>query len=227
MNSGHTGSDDRNLVLSDRTNATPRSLELQGKYRMATDSTGRSIIRIADILNCFSVEEPVHNLTAISKRLGLPKSTSHRLLTTLVSQGFLMRDVHGRGYQLGYQLLHWGMVAQAALDLRTEALPIMRQLSRSVGETAILTVRDRNARPLPGDRRVGATGAADHASWPTTATPRRRILEGAAGLPAGGRDRPDHRHDRAATIHPPHDHRPDATAHRARRHPPARLRDLV
>ena len=109
---------------------------------MTTDSTGRSIIRIADILNCFSIEEPVHNLTAISKRLGLPKSTSHRLLTTLVSQGFLMRDVHGRGYQLGYQLLHWGMVAQAALDLRTEALPIMRQLSRSVGETAILTVRD-------------------------------------------------------------------------------------
>jgi IclR family transcriptional regulator, KDG regulon repressor len=109
---------------------------------MAADSAGRSIIRIAEILNCFSIEEPVHNLTAISKRLGLPKSTSHRLLTTLVSQGFLMRDVHGRGYQLGYQLLHWGMVAQAALDLRTEALPIMRQLSRSVGETAILTVRD-------------------------------------------------------------------------------------
>ena len=76
---------------------------------MAADSAGRSIIRIAEILNCFSVEEPVHNLTAISKRLGLPKSTSHRLLTTLVSQGFLMRDVHGRGYQLGYQLLHWGM----------------------------------------------------------------------------------------------------------------------
>ena len=148
---------------------------------MATDSTGRSIIRIADILNCFSIEEPVHNLTAISKRLGLPKSTSHRLLTTLVSQGFLMRDVHGRGYQLGYQLLHWGMVAQAALDLRTEALPIMRQLSRSVGETAILTVRDGHG-PLLGDRRVGSAGADDHASWPTTATPCRRILEGAAGL---------------------------------------------
>jgi DNA-binding IclR family transcriptional regulator len=109
---------------------------------MASASAGRSIIRIADILNCFSVEEPVHNLTVISKRLALPKSTTHRLLTTLVSQGFLMRDVHGRGYQLGYQLLHWGMVAQAALDLRNEALPILRVLSRSVDETAILTVRD-------------------------------------------------------------------------------------
>lgn len=109
---------------------------------MATESAGRSIIRIADILNCFSVEEPVHSLTAISKRLELPKSTTHRLLTTLVSQGFLMRDVHGRGYQLGYQLLHWGMVAQAALDLRNEALPILQALCKAVGETAILTVRD-------------------------------------------------------------------------------------
>lgn len=109
---------------------------------MATDSTGRGVVRIAQILNCFSVEEPVHNLTAISNRLKLPKSTTHRLLTTLVNQGFLMRDVHERGYQLGYQLLYWGMVAQAALDLRTEALPILRLLSRSVGETAILTVRD-------------------------------------------------------------------------------------
>ena len=109
---------------------------------MATESAGRSIIRVADVLNCFSVEEPVHNLTAISKRLGLPKSTTHRLLTTLLSQGFLMRDVHGRGFQLGYQLLHWGMVAQASLDLRTEALPILRVLSKAVDETAILTVRD-------------------------------------------------------------------------------------
>ena len=109
---------------------------------MATESAGRSIIRVADVLNCFSVEEPVHNLTAISKRLGLPKSTTHRLLTTLLSQGFLMRDVHERGFQLGYQLLHWGMVAQASLDLRTEALPILRVLSKSIDETAILTVRD-------------------------------------------------------------------------------------
>lgn len=109
---------------------------------MATETTGRSITRVADILNCFSVEEPVLTLTAISQRLGLPKSTTHRLLTALVSQGFLMRDVYGRGYQLGYQLLHWGMVAQAALDLRTEALPILRTLSKAVDETAILTVRD-------------------------------------------------------------------------------------
>lgn len=109
---------------------------------MATEANGRSITRIADILNCFSVEEPALNLTAISQRLGLPKSTAHRLLAALANQGFLMRDASGRGYRLGYQLLHWGMVAQSALDLRAEALPIMRDLSRTIDETVILSVRD-------------------------------------------------------------------------------------
>jgi DNA-binding IclR family transcriptional regulator len=109
---------------------------------MSTDASGRGVARIADVLNSFTVEEPVHNLTAISKRIGLAKSTTHRLVNALVGQGFLMRDVHGRGYQLGYQLLHWGMVAQAGLDLRAEALPILTGLARSLDETAILTVRD-------------------------------------------------------------------------------------
>ncbi len=109
---------------------------------MATESQGRGIVRIADVLNCFSVQEPVQNLTLISRRIGLAKSTTHRLVNALVGQGFLMRDVHGRGYQLGYQMLHWGMVAQAGLDLRTEAGPILRALSKLTDETTILTVRD-------------------------------------------------------------------------------------
>ena len=108
----------------------------------ATRTAVRTVNRISDILNCFTREQPELNLTAISNRLGLPKSTVHRLLLALESQGFLMRAVNGRGFQLGYQLLHWGMVAQCALDLRNEALPFLRRLSESTGETAILSVRD-------------------------------------------------------------------------------------
>jgi IclR family KDG regulon transcriptional repressor len=102
----------------------------------------RTVNRISDILNCFTREEPALSLTAISTRLGLPKSTVHRLLLALEGQGFLMREANGRGFQLGYQLLHWGMVAQCALDLRNEALPFLRKLSTGTGETAILSVRD-------------------------------------------------------------------------------------
>jgi DNA-binding IclR family transcriptional regulator len=104
----------------------------------------RTINRISAILNCFTTDEPVLSLTAISRRLTLPKSTCHRLLTALEAHGFLTRDAAGRGYRLGYQLLHWGMLAQTTLDLRNEALPILHLLAAGTGETAILSVRDGN-----------------------------------------------------------------------------------
>ena len=105
-------------------------------------SAVRTVNRISEILNCFSSDQPVLNLTAISDRLGLARSTTHRLLTALEQQGFLARTSTGQGYHLGYQLLHWGALAQVTLDLRNEALPILRELSAATGETAILSVRD-------------------------------------------------------------------------------------
>jgi DNA-binding IclR family transcriptional regulator len=105
-------------------------------------SAVRTVNRISAILNCFSSDQPVLNLTAISDRLGLARSTTHRLLTALERQGFLTRALTGQGYHLGYQLLHWGALAQATLDVRNEALPILRELSTATGETAILSVRD-------------------------------------------------------------------------------------
>ncbi len=105
-------------------------------------SAVRTVNRISAILNCFSPEQPVLNLTAISDRLGLARSTTHRLLTALQQQGFLSRSAGDQGYHLGYQLLRWGALAQATLDLRNEALPILRELSTATGETAILSVRD-------------------------------------------------------------------------------------
>jgi len=107
-------------------------------------SAVRTVNRISDILNCFTCEQPLLNLTTISNTLNLPKSTCHRLLTALEAQGFLARDTAGRGYRLGYQLLYWGMVAQTTLDLRNEALPSLQALCETTGETAILSIRDGN-----------------------------------------------------------------------------------
>ena len=110
---------------------------------MSTEvSAVRTVNRIADILNSFSRENPVNSLTAISVHLGLPRSTVHRLLRAMEDQGLLMREAGGRGYRLGYQLLYWGMVAQASLDLRHEAQPVLQALTQATGETAILSVRD-------------------------------------------------------------------------------------
>jgi IclR family KDG regulon transcriptional repressor len=104
----------------------------------------RTIRRIATLLNCFSRETPALSLSQISERLSLPRSTTHRLLKAMEAEGFLMRHPATRKYRLGYRLLYWGRQVQDALDLRDMSLPVLQELARSTGETAILSVRDGN-----------------------------------------------------------------------------------
>ena len=104
-----------------------------------------AIDRMCDVLNCFSPEEPILSFTAINQRLKLPKGSTHRLLEVLQEYGLLARVTGGRGYQLGHQLIRWGMLAQSTSDLRNIALPALRTLSQACGETAFLLVRDGNA----------------------------------------------------------------------------------
>ncbi len=105
------------------------------------DSASRTINRICDLLNSFSENEPVLSLTQISQRIDLPKSTTYRFLEALESQGMLYREPNGRGFRLGYQLIHWGTLSQASINLRNLALPVLHQLSEETGESAILSVR--------------------------------------------------------------------------------------
>jgi IclR family KDG regulon transcriptional repressor len=104
----------------------------------------RTIRRIAIVLSCFSREMPVLSLSQISESLDLPRSTTHRLLKAMEAEGFLMRDPATRKYRLGYRLLYWGKQAQDSLELRDVSLPVLQDLARSTGETAILSVRDGN-----------------------------------------------------------------------------------
>ena len=105
------------------------------------NSANRSINRICDILNCFSEEERYLTLTQISTQIDLPKSTTHRLLEALQSQGLLSYNNTKRCYELGYMLIRWGNLAQTGLDLRNVSLPFLRTLTDITEETSILSAR--------------------------------------------------------------------------------------
>ena len=105
------------------------------------DSASRTVNRICDILNSFSDEEAVLTLTEISRRIDLPKSTTYRFLLSLESQGMVYSDPNSRGYRLGHQLIHWGMLAQSSIDVRNDSLPILRSLTEVTGESSILSIR--------------------------------------------------------------------------------------
>jgi DNA-binding IclR family transcriptional regulator len=81
-------------------------------------------------------------LAECSASLGYSKPTVHRILRTLASRGFLRVDRERGLYTLGVANLRLGMTFLEQLDLRNEALPILRELGERTGETVHLGVLD-------------------------------------------------------------------------------------
>jgi DNA-binding IclR family transcriptional regulator len=100
----------------------------------------KTLDRLVEILDCFTLEEPAWSLAELSVRLKAPKSTLHRLLTALETHRILRRDPDDKRWRLGYRLVTWGSSAAGSTILRDLAKPVLRDLMLASGETAILTV---------------------------------------------------------------------------------------
>jgi DNA-binding IclR family transcriptional regulator len=84
--------------------------------------------------------EPV-SLKILSAETGLHASTTHRILGSLIDNGFVERDPMGR-YRLGLRLLQLGVRLHSDVDLRSIALPAMESLRDKLGESVNLTIRE-------------------------------------------------------------------------------------
>ena len=52
-------------------------------------------------MNIFTVEKPEYKLNELAEKLSIAPSTVHRLLTTLRSEGFVVKDSLSNKYRLG------------------------------------------------------------------------------------------------------------------------------
>lgn len=98
-----------------------------------------SIIKGSRLLDLFSVNRREVSLGEFASETGYNKTTTYRLLQTLVTVGWLVRSANG-GYRLGARMLVLGAIARADLDVRNEALPFMQRLADELGDTAFLMV---------------------------------------------------------------------------------------
>lgn len=97
--------------------------------------------RTLRVLGCFSDDEPAVTAATLARRTGLPASTLHRLLATLVAEGLLTR-APGRAYAVGPRLWELGELSPLSLRLRETALPHMVRLYEATGENVHLAVLD-------------------------------------------------------------------------------------
>jgi DNA-binding IclR family transcriptional regulator len=96
-------------------------------------------------------------LSELTARLGLNRSTVHRLASALVERGYL-RLVAGEGYMLGNKLLELGYAARHQIDLPRIARPHLERLSELTGDAVHLGVLEGGKAlyldKLPGKRRI-------------------------------------------------------------------------
>lgn len=101
----------------------------------------KSVSTALDVLECFATDDEL-GVSDIARRLGVSKSTAHRILTTLCSRGIAAQNAESGRYRLGLHLFELGHLALARHSLRHAALPIIRDLSQRVGHTVNLSVPD-------------------------------------------------------------------------------------
>lgn len=77
-----------------------------------------------------------------SHELGVGKSTAHRLLMTLLSQGFATRDPGGRRYYAGQAAVSAGLSSVWDFDVRQRTSKPLVRLAESIGQTVMLQVLD-------------------------------------------------------------------------------------
>ncbi len=101
-----------------------------------------TVTRAMDLLNCFTYDNPEWTLTALSRKLGQPKSVVFRLLSTLKEGDFISQDPRTKRYRLGTAIYFLGAVAESQMVLRKQAYEVMRNLADLTMETVILSLLD-------------------------------------------------------------------------------------
>jgi len=102
----------------------------------------RSVVRALKIMGCFDDEHPVRGISDIADVVGLHKTTTYRIVTTLVNYGYLERTNDGQRYWLGLELASLGFKVIHRMDFQREALPYMKQLVQGCDEICDLSIFD-------------------------------------------------------------------------------------
>jgi DNA-binding IclR family transcriptional regulator len=133
----------------------------------------QAALRAIRLMKLFTATSPELNLFEVSERAGLNKTTTHRLLQALSSEGMIDRDETTSRYRLGAGLMALGVQALSSNDLRLRVRPTLKRLAQDTGETATLEVPiDRSMLILDevaGSHFVGAAGNVG-TRWPLHAT---------------------------------------------------------
>ena len=111
------------------------------------DQTGQipTNLRLLMVLEALAEAGAPVTPTEVNQALGLPKPTIHRLFSTLEAEGFIQREIDGRGYSPGSRLRIMSAGIMSSLRIRTARQAILTALAEQINETCNISLPDRDA----------------------------------------------------------------------------------
>ena len=101
-----------------------------------------SVANAARLLKEFGKGDRELGVTELSRRLGIGKSTTHRLLHTLTTERLLDQDPETGAYRLALTIHELGSSVQASLEIHSAGSAVMDQLRNMTRETVQIAVLD-------------------------------------------------------------------------------------
>ncbi|WP_212524370.1 IclR family transcriptional regulator [Actibacterium sp. MT2.3-13A] len=103
-----------------------------------------SVTTAVHLMKTFSEEDQELGISELAKRLGVAKSTVHRLACALLDEGLLQQNPENGRYRLGVGLFMLGALVRARLDVASESKVILTKLRDELKENVRLAVLERD-----------------------------------------------------------------------------------
>ena len=101
----------------------------------------KATVRVLQVLSSFASDVPGYGVTELAHSLGMTKNMTYRALSTLVEQGYVVRESNGLRYQLGYRVLELQNPLAIEPDFRALSGPYVSRMHEVTGESVGLVVR--------------------------------------------------------------------------------------
>lgn len=107
---------------------------------MSKTTVSQSVVNTFIILEYLSEMKGGVSIRRMSSDLRIPRNTVHRLLLASESKDYVCKDPESGSYKLGTKILLLASKLQEKMDIREEALPVMRETRNQCNETITLLV---------------------------------------------------------------------------------------
>jgi DNA-binding IclR family transcriptional regulator len=115
------------------------------RYRLFSEVVSTDAVsvpaKLLGLLDAYTEGRSAYTLSELSRRTGLPLTTTHRLVGELERWGALERGADGR-YRIGLRMVELAALCPRGIGLRDIALPYMEDLYEATHQNVQLAVRD-------------------------------------------------------------------------------------